>query len=74
MVYVDGNDLKWMPYVKTWLEAHADRLGEVANYILELFETIVEDGLQYIAKKCTQAIHQVGHKCCAHSWICTKMY
>ncbi|XP_071788570.1 dynein axonemal heavy chain 6-like isoform X3 [Asterias amurensis] len=60
MVYIDPGELKWMPYVRTWI---ADFKGKVKEetftYILELFETYVEDGLRFTSKKCIQAINQV---------------
>ena len=61
MVYIDSEELKYMPYVQTWMEQNGDRLrAETKEYILELFENFVEDGLHYIKKHCTQAIPQVS--------------
>ena len=60
MVYVDPDELKWMPYVKTWMDSMGKRIPDDSKVILtKLFETYVEDGLQFVAKKCTQAIPQV---------------
>ncbi|XP_056265579.1 dynein axonemal heavy chain 6 [Pseudoliparis swirei] len=60
MVYIDPNELKWMPYVQTWISGLADKLPDpVRTYLLELFEHYVEKGLQFVLKYCTQAIRQV---------------
>ncbi|RUS78130.1 hypothetical protein EGW08_014103, partial [Elysia chlorotica] len=60
MVYVDPDELKWMPYVKTWIESVGKRIpSDSKSFLMKLFETYVEDGLQFAFKKCTQAINQV---------------
>ena len=60
MVYIDPVELKWMPYVKTWITAFKNNIREETyTYILELFQTYVEDGLTFVSKKCIQAINQV---------------
>ncbi|XP_071825285.1 dynein axonemal heavy chain 6-like isoform X2 [Apostichopus japonicus] len=60
MVYVDPGELKWMPYVNTWMAKFKDKLQpETLQYITDLFQNYVEDGLQFCIKKCTQAINQV---------------
>ncbi|XP_070598423.1 dynein axonemal heavy chain 6 isoform X2 [Erythrolamprus reginae] len=60
MVYIDPEELKWMPYVKTWMAGLEDKLNEeTRTYLFELFARYVEDGLKYIHKKCSQAIAQV---------------
>ncbi|XP_006900461.1 PREDICTED: dynein heavy chain 6, axonemal [Elephantulus edwardii] len=61
MVFVDPEELKWMPYVRTWMDGISKRLNEeTQEYILNLFQRYVEDGLYFINKKCTQAIPQVN--------------
>uniref|UniRef100_A0A5K3EKP9 Dynein_AAA_lid domain-containing protein n=1 Tax=Mesocestoides corti TaxID=53468 RepID=A0A5K3EKP9_MESCO len=51
MVYVDPDDLGWLPYVKTWLNSLKDKLNDnVRQYILRLFERFVEGGLKAIMK------------------------
>ncbi|GFO48621.1 dynein, axonemal, heavy chain 6 [Plakobranchus ocellatus] len=60
MVYVDPDDLKWMPYVKTWMLSMGKRIpGEAQEILMNLFGTYVEDGLLFVSKKCKQAIRQV---------------
>merc|ERR1719431_269382 len=57
MVYVDPGQLKWMPYVKTWLDTLSDKLRrETRDYIFFLFEKYVDEGLKYASRKCTQAM------------------
>ena len=66
MVYIDPGELKWMPYVRTWITQFKGKVKEETyNYILELFSTYVEDGLKFVSKKCIQAIAQVcaWHQC-----------
>ncbi|XP_041356323.1 dynein heavy chain 6, axonemal-like isoform X2 [Gigantopelta aegis] len=60
MVYIDSEELKWMPFVKTWLNIWSEQLREDdRDYLLNLFETYVEDGLRFIHKKCTETMAQV---------------
>nr|XP_019939373.1 PREDICTED: dynein heavy chain 6, axonemal [Paralichthys olivaceus] len=60
MVYIDPNELKWMPYVQTWISGLGAKLPDtVRTYLLELFEQYVERGLQFVLKHCTQVILQV---------------
>ncbi|VDM01287.1 unnamed protein product [Schistocephalus solidus] len=51
MVYVDPNDLGWLPYVQTWMSTMETKLSEgVRNYLLKLFNTYVDAGLKFIMK------------------------
>lgn len=61
MVYVDSEELKWLPYVKSWLQKLKTSLlsEEWKEYVLELFETYVERGFVFIKKRCEYSIHQV---------------
>ncbi|XP_069834127.1 dynein axonemal heavy chain 6 [Dendropsophus ebraccatus] len=60
MVYIDAEELKWMPYVQTWIAGLPPKLtDEIKQYILDLFQRYVEDGLKFVTRKCTQAISQV---------------
>ncbi|KAJ8402442.1 hypothetical protein AAFF_G00369310 [Aldrovandia affinis] len=60
MVYIDSSDLKWMPYVKTWIKGLPEILTEdMQKYLLGLFEGYIEAGLQFVYKNCVQAMAQV---------------
>ncbi|XP_055860055.1 dynein axonemal heavy chain 6-like isoform X8 [Biomphalaria glabrata] len=60
MVYVDPDELKWLPFVKTWLDKWGKNMSpEAPAYLLKLFEIYVEDGLRFVSKKCTQTMNQV---------------
>ncbi|XP_008252409.2 dynein axonemal heavy chain 6 [Oryctolagus cuniculus] len=60
MVFVDPGELKWMPYVKTWMKSISKKLNEeTQEYLLNLFQRYVDEGLNFINKKCSQAIPQV---------------
>ncbi|XP_062864847.1 dynein axonemal heavy chain 6 isoform X2 [Trichomycterus rosablanca] len=60
MVYIDSEELKWMPYVKTWLAGLSDKMTEpVRMYLMDLFERYVDSGLQFVSKRCVQAMAQV---------------
>ncbi|KAL7297685.1 hypothetical protein TKK_0009351 [Trichogramma kaykai] len=61
MVYLDPTELKWMPYVKTWIATISERLfkKEIAPFLLELFSKYVEAGLVFFRKNCDHAIAQV---------------
>ncbi|KAM9330540.1 dynein axonemal heavy chain 6 [Gastrophryne carolinensis] len=60
MVYIDAEELKWMPFVQTWAAGLPSNINdETKQYLLDLFERYVEDGLKFVTKKCTQAIPQV---------------
>ena len=63
MVYVDADELKWMPYVKTWMHKWSEKLKEeVQTYLLDLFDRYVEAGLKFVTKKCSQVMNQVTRK------------
>ncbi|XP_010633543.1 dynein heavy chain 6, axonemal [Fukomys damarensis] len=62
MVFVDPEELKWMPCVKTWMKGISKRFQlneEAEGYILNLFQRYVGEGLNFVNKKCNQAIPQV---------------
>lgn len=63
MVYVDPEEIKWFPYAKSWVQRLDPSLiiPEMQDFLLSLFEGYVEDGLAFMRKNCTYAIHQV-HK------------
>nr|CAI5844200.1 unnamed protein product [Callosobruchus analis] len=61
MVYVDSEELKWLPYVKTWLQKLSENLvnQEMKDFMLSLFEYAVENGFIFLKKNCQFSIHQV---------------
>ncbi|PIN96877.1 hypothetical protein AB205_0080180, partial [Aquarana catesbeiana] len=60
MVYIDPEELKWMPYVQTWIAGLPSKINDdTKKHILDLFERYIEDGLKFVTRKCTQAIPQV---------------
>ncbi|XP_044766447.1 dynein axonemal heavy chain 6 [Coccinella septempunctata] len=61
MVYIDPGQLKWMPYVLSWLNRLNDTLvaQEYKDQLRELFENLVEKCLIFVRKNCTSAIPQV---------------
>ncbi|XP_030643583.1 dynein heavy chain 6, axonemal [Chanos chanos] len=60
MVYIDPEELKWMPYVQTWMSGLSEKMPEAVRvYLLGLFEQYVNKGLQFVSKHCAQAIAQV---------------
>ncbi|XP_069668946.1 dynein axonemal heavy chain 6 isoform X3 [Periplaneta americana] len=60
MVYIDPDEIKWLPYVKSWLAKLDITLPEDGrSYIEDLFSTYVEEGFVFIKKNCDYAIHQV---------------
>lgn len=54
MVYVDAEELKWLPYVKSWVATFEDNIlnEEMKQFVIELFEYAVENGLNFIRKHC----------------------
>ena len=62
MVYIDSDELKWLPYVRTWLTKLPVELPEGCHqYVEGLFAAYVEDGFNFIKKNCDQAIRQVRY-------------
>lgn len=60
MVYVDSEEIRWLPYVKSWAETMANILvDELKEYTVSLFEYAVDKGFVFIKKNCDYAIHQV---------------
>ncbi|CAF0752073.1 unnamed protein product [Brachionus calyciflorus] len=59
MVYIDSNELGWMPYVKTWMKKFNEKFDDIyCEYLLNLFEKCVDDGFNFVNKKCTQTMRQ----------------
>ncbi|KAG7211512.1 hypothetical protein KM043_010780 [Ampulex compressa] len=61
MVYVDPTELKWMPYVKTWVQKLPDEIinDECRHTIIDLFAKYFEEGLLFFKRNCDHAIAQV---------------
>ncbi|OON20270.1 ATPase family protein, partial [Opisthorchis viverrini] len=60
MVYVDSEELGWMPYVKTWLTGLLDKLtSPVVDYLMNLFVNYVDPCLEFVTTQCTDVIPQV---------------
>ncbi|CAM5115591.1 unnamed protein product [Eretmochelys imbricata] len=59
MVYIDPEELKWIPYVQTWMAGLAKLNEEAKQHLFDLFCRYVDDGLKFVNKKCSQAIPQV---------------
>ncbi len=63
MVYVDPGELGWQPLIKTWMATVGSKFTkETQEYLMELFDKYVDDGLAFIKKKCTQAMAQARCK------------
>ncbi|THD18744.1 Dynein heavy chain [Fasciola hepatica] len=61
MVYVDPEELGWMPYVQTWITSIEGKLTlPVRDYLLKLFEQYVNPCLKYVMRDCTPIIPQVS--------------
>lgn len=62
MVYVDPGEIKWLPYVRSWVQKLNETVfnDELKEFIIILFEYSVENGLIYVVKRCEQGIHQVS--------------
>jgi dynein heavy chain len=61
MVYIDPDDLGWMPYVKTWVgKGFQARFGQTyTDYLMELFAKYIQEGMSFASKKCAPAMLQV---------------
>ncbi|XP_076377925.1 dynein heavy chain at 16F [Megalopta genalis] len=61
MVYVDPAELKWMPYVKTWITTLSEALvkDEHRQFIIDLFAKYFEAGLVFCRMNCEFPISQV---------------
>ncbi|VDO49605.1 unnamed protein product, partial [Schistosoma margrebowiei] len=60
MVYVDSEDLGWLPYVKTWIKTIEEKLTPyVIEYIMNLFIKYVDPFMNFVMTKCTTIIPQV---------------
>ncbi|XP_049813740.1 dynein axonemal heavy chain 6 [Schistocerca nitens] len=59
MVYIDPEELQYMPYVNTWLKnLGAPMPPELKEYVKQLYEGYVDKGLTFVKKNCNHAIAQ----------------
>lgn len=63
MVYIDAEELKWLPYVKSWAAKLPEKFPyiypDILEFIISLFENYVESAFVHIKKNSEYAIHQV---------------
>ena len=60
MVYVDPNELKWGPFVRTWLQNFPEGMKEeTKKYLWGLFASYLDEGFKFVRKNCSQGIDQV---------------
>ncbi|KAF6207541.1 hypothetical protein GE061_015988 [Apolygus lucorum] len=62
MVYIDPDELKWMPFVISWAQSFKVKehfTDFLYNTLISLFEDHVEKGLLFIKKNCPVGIPQV---------------
>lgn len=61
MVYIDPDEIKWLPYVKSWVHHLDEKLlsEEMKEFMVGLFEYAVEHGFVYVRKHCDWSMHQV---------------
>ncbi|KAL3319655.1 Dynein heavy chain 6, axonemal [Cichlidogyrus casuarinus] len=60
MVYVDPEELGWMPYVKTWMSGLSAKLSEtVVTFIMNMFEQYMEPFLKFCMTQAASLMPQV---------------
>ncbi|CAE7219408.1 DNAH6 [Symbiodinium sp. KB8] len=61
VVFVTPQDLGWLPYVQSWAarDLPKDMRTESREHLLSLFESTVDEGLQFQRKNCTEPISTV---------------
>lgn len=60
IVYIDPDEIKWLPYVRSWLSKLDVSLPDEGHaYIENLFSTYVEAAFDFVKKNCICVIHQV---------------
>ena len=51
MVYVDPSELGWRPFVTKWMKERMTTLKEeTRNFIMDLFDAYIEDGIRLVFK------------------------
>ena len=59
MVYIDPNELKWEPYVRTWVAGLPKFDEEQKEKLLNTFIAYVENGLKWVRKNGVEVMKQV---------------
>lgn len=61
MVYVDPDDIGWLPYATSWIHCLDENLmnSETKEFLFGLFQHAVQNGLTFIKKNCEYLMHQV---------------
>jgi dynein heavy chain len=60
MVYIDPDEIKWLPYIQSWLSKLDIALPEDSlKYIENLFSTYLEPAFAFVKMNCDCAIYQV---------------
>jgi len=60
MVYIDPDDLGWLPYVKSWVGRSKAIIDDMKDYVLSLFKVCIDKVFTYIRKNCDEGIRQVN--------------
>lgn len=61
MVYIDPNEMGYLPYVRSWLEEGVEKNlfnAENSDFLYELFK-MLEVGIDHVNTKCSVGIKQV---------------
>lgn len=61
MVYIDPNELGYLPYVRSWLDSMVEKnivSQENSEFIYELYK-MLDKGVDYVNLKCSVGIKQV---------------
>ena len=60
MVYIDSNDIRWYPYVKTWSRKFDDKFGPLyTEHLMNMMNNYIDKGLTFVRKNCKEVIKQV---------------
>jgi len=60
MVYVDPDELKWFPYVKSWLVRQENLSEATKTRLTNLFQKHVAAAVNFTDENCVVSIKQVG--------------
>lgn len=62
MVYVDSDELGWLPSVKTWAQSliKQNMIPEQCyDILIDTFVSFVDNGFDFLKRNCAEGIHQV---------------